>query len=163
MKAIFFFCAGFRYLLSSFWTLSSSFSSSLDRQAEARSFSWLLGPFLGRVAVFVARFSPSSSDPGSFAVGVWKGMERKRIDSILAVGKDARMCRWRDFFRDYIGTSLNPQQTIVLGVHTVLDATWIGKFPTNIVRWSRNSGVSVWGTCFILGPFVFLLDFLNDS
>jgi hypothetical protein len=36
----------------------------------------------------------SSSEAGSLDVGFWKGIDRKRVDSILAVGMRDKMWRW---------------------------------------------------------------------
>jgi hypothetical protein len=57
---------------------------------------------------------------GSLAVGFWKAIERKRTDSILAVGTNDKMCRLNCLTKDYRReriSSQKPQIGIVIPTH----------------------------------------------
>jgi len=86
MNAIFFFCFGFKNVLSSALISESSWSA---RQVAERSRScWracLFGMDDSALALLLEGVS-SSSDVGNLDVGFWKGIDRKRVDSILADG-----------------------------------------------------------------------------
>ena len=89
MNATRFFSSGVRYFFS-----GSSVEGPLElRQEEIRSTScWRNDSlsFVGCLDGFEGEEEGSVSD-GSAAVGFWKAIERKRTDSILAVGTDDRM------------------------------------------------------------------------
>lgn len=93
MNAIFFFCSG---VMNFFWSFWSSSSSCLSRQAVVRSLVWSRACFEPEGVFFVFEFEgfeSSSSSSSNFVVGVWKGIERKRMDSTWAEGTNDRICR----------------------------------------------------------------------
>lgn len=74
--------------------------SLVSRQLEMRSTSCGRACFSGTLG-FEVEGVVSSSSVGSFVVGFWNAMDRKRTDSICAEGVNERMCRLNSFSSGY--------------------------------------------------------------